>query len=139
MYTGHLDVTLENIYSVLLATHLLHMPGALEQCRAALLRLRGPPPPPPPPVPVPPPPPSLPPQSLSLSSNSSRSGTTLYRPVPNRLVGSSLCWPQSSLYSSASVAFPHLTNLQLHSSIPTPQNSRIIHESSATTSYRYDK
>ncbi|KAK6640724.1 hypothetical protein RUM44_012421 [Polyplax serrata] len=38
MYTGYLDLTNENIYSVLLATHLLHMPRALDLCRAYLVR-----------------------------------------------------------------------------------------------------
>ena len=60
MYTGYLDVTHENIYGVLLATHLLHMPRALDLCRAFLVqnqqhpaqslsphsRHPGPPPPP---------------------------------------------------------------------------------------------
>lgn len=33
MYTGYLDLNYENIFGVLLATHLLHMPRALEICR----------------------------------------------------------------------------------------------------------
>lgn len=33
MYTGYLELTFENIFGVLLATHLLHMPRALEICR----------------------------------------------------------------------------------------------------------
>ena len=33
MYTGYLDLNFENIFGVLLATHLLHMPRALELCR----------------------------------------------------------------------------------------------------------
>lgn len=37
MYTGYLDLTPDNIYAVLLATHLLHMPRALDLCRAYLL------------------------------------------------------------------------------------------------------
>uniref|UniRef100_A0A182P614 BTB domain-containing protein n=1 Tax=Anopheles epiroticus TaxID=199890 RepID=A0A182P614_9DIPT len=36
MYTGYLDLTMENIFGVLLATHLLHMPRALELCRTFL-------------------------------------------------------------------------------------------------------
>lgn len=36
MYTGYLELTPENIYQVLLATHLLHMPRALELCRSFL-------------------------------------------------------------------------------------------------------
>ncbi|XP_067015828.2 zinc finger and BTB domain-containing protein 42 [Anabrus simplex] len=38
MYTGYLDVTHDNIYGVLLATHLLHMPRALDLCRAFLVQ-----------------------------------------------------------------------------------------------------
>lgn len=38
MYTGYLELTNENIYSVLLATHLLHMPRALDLCRAYLVQ-----------------------------------------------------------------------------------------------------
>lgn len=38
MYTGFLDLNLENIFGVLLATHLLHMPQALEICRNFLTR-----------------------------------------------------------------------------------------------------
>ena len=38
MYTGYLDVNHENVYSVLLATHLLHMPRALDLCRAFLVQ-----------------------------------------------------------------------------------------------------
>lgn len=33
MYTGYLDLNMENIFAVLLATHVLHMPRALEICR----------------------------------------------------------------------------------------------------------
>lgn len=33
MYTGYLELNYENIFGVLLATHLLHMPRALEICR----------------------------------------------------------------------------------------------------------
>lgn len=33
MYTGYLDLNVENIFAVLLATHVLHMPRALEICR----------------------------------------------------------------------------------------------------------
>lgn len=33
MYTGYLELNFENIFGVLLATHLLHMPRALEICR----------------------------------------------------------------------------------------------------------
>ncbi|XP_046606488.1 B-cell CLL/lymphoma 6 member B protein isoform X2 [Neodiprion virginianus] len=80
MYTGRLEVTLDNIYSVLLATHLLHMPGALDQCRAALLKLRAPP----------------------------VAGGVL-RPVPSRVVGPPLCWPPpASLYSSGTLPLPTL-------------------------------
>lgn len=38
MYTGFLDLTMENIFGVLLATHILHMPRALEICRSFLAR-----------------------------------------------------------------------------------------------------
>ncbi|KAJ8886419.1 hypothetical protein PR048_012630 [Dryococelus australis] len=38
MYTGYMDVTHENIYAVLLATHLLHMPRALDLCRSFLMQ-----------------------------------------------------------------------------------------------------
>ncbi|XP_043684678.1 mucin-5AC [Vespula pensylvanica] len=111
MYTGRLEVTLDNVYSVLLATHLLHMPGALEQCRAALLRLRGPPPLP---TPIP-----ITPTSTSTSTSSSGPGNIL-RPIPNRLVlGPPLCWPQtSSIYPSTATApgsvglTPHLPQMQ---------------------------
>ncbi|CAH0549001.1 unnamed protein product [Brassicogethes aeneus] len=37
MYTGYLDLNLQNIYNILLATHILHMPKALEICRSFLL------------------------------------------------------------------------------------------------------
>nr|XP_049461736.1 uncharacterized protein LOC125906539 [Anopheles coluzzii] len=36
MYTGYLDLSMDNIFGVLLATHLLHMPRALELCRTYL-------------------------------------------------------------------------------------------------------
>lgn len=38
MYTGYLDLNISNIYNVLLATHILHMPRALEICRTFLLQ-----------------------------------------------------------------------------------------------------
>lgn len=41
MYTGYLDLTIENIFGVLLATHVLHMPRALEICRAFLARIQS--------------------------------------------------------------------------------------------------
>ncbi|XP_043256353.1 uncharacterized protein LOC122399618 [Colletes gigas] len=109
MYTGRLEVTLDNVYSVLLATHLLHMPGALEQCRAALLRLRAPPPLPTPiPVPVGP---------TSTLTSTPGSGNIL-RPIPNRLIiDPSMCWPPTTpLYPPtappASIGIPHLSQLQ---------------------------
>lgn len=44
MYTGYLDLNAANIYSILLATHILHMPRALELCRGFLLENQpGPP------------------------------------------------------------------------------------------------
>jgi len=91
MYTGRLEVTLDNVYSVLLATHLLHMPGALEQCRAALLRLRAPPS-----LPTAP----MPPVPTSASTTTgSPAGTvgSILRPIPSRLVvGPPLCWPPTT-------------------------------------------
>lgn len=39
MYTGYLDLNMENIFGVLLATHFLHMPRALEICRSFLARI----------------------------------------------------------------------------------------------------
>lgn len=41
MYTGYLDLSIENIFGVLLATHVLHMPRALEICRAFLARTQS--------------------------------------------------------------------------------------------------
>lgn len=41
MYTGFLDLNVENIFGVLLATHVLHMPRALEICRSFLDRLQS--------------------------------------------------------------------------------------------------
>ncbi|XP_060534178.1 GDNF-inducible zinc finger protein 1 [Cylas formicarius] len=38
MYTGYLDLNIANIYNILLATHILHMPRALELCRNFLLQ-----------------------------------------------------------------------------------------------------
>ncbi|XP_017885172.1 uncharacterized protein LOC108628033 isoform X2 [Ceratina calcarata] len=91
MYTGRLEVTLDNVYSVLLATHLLHMPGALEQCRAALLRLRAPPLPTP--IPVPQGPTSTLTSSSSMPASTTGPGNIL-RPIPNRLmIDPSMCWP----------------------------------------------
>ncbi|XP_066590362.1 RE1-silencing transcription factor isoform X2 [Prorops nasuta] len=124
MYTGRLEVTLENVYSVLLATHLLHMPGALEQCRAALLRLREPLAPLATPIP-----PTLQLSSVAAASSSSSAsspisssaatGTTstsgpasILRPIPNRLmVGPPLCWSQPPLYATDGIP-PHLAQLQ---------------------------
>ncbi|KAJ8917235.1 hypothetical protein NQ315_002252 [Exocentrus adspersus] len=42
MYTGYLDLNIANIYSILLATHILHMPRALEICRSFLLQTQAP-------------------------------------------------------------------------------------------------
>lgn len=41
MYTGFLDLNIENIFGVLLATHVLHMPRALEICRVFLARVQS--------------------------------------------------------------------------------------------------
>lgn len=41
MYTGYLDLNIENIFGVLLATHVLHMPRALEICRNYLARIQS--------------------------------------------------------------------------------------------------
>lgn len=134
MYTGRLEVSLENIYSVLLATHLLHMPGALEQCRAALLRLRGPPP-------------GLPETCSSQGTATPVSTTvttappgTILRPVPNRLVGPPLCWAQPALYPSPPhVGLSHLTNFQLSPGLSILPNPRGMLRGSTTSAlpYRY--
>lgn len=103
MYSGHLEVSLDNIYAVLLATHLLHMPGALEQCRAALLRLRAPP-----------------------TSN-------VLRPVPSRLLGPSCFgWPTTGqLYTPRHLDIPQLsTALPLTTSI-LPTSSNLLPKSSS--------
>lgn len=42
MYTGYLDLHMGNIYNILLATHILHMPRALEMCRSFLLHNQPP-------------------------------------------------------------------------------------------------
>lgn len=42
MYTGYLDLNITNIYNILLATHILHMPRALEICRSFLLQTQPP-------------------------------------------------------------------------------------------------
>ncbi|XP_057663690.1 telomere zinc finger-associated protein [Diorhabda carinulata] len=42
MYTGYLDLNIGNIYNILLATHILHMPRALEICRSFLLQSQPP-------------------------------------------------------------------------------------------------
>ncbi|XP_043520636.1 uncharacterized protein LOC122534243 [Frieseomelitta varia] len=162
MYTGRLEVTLDNVYSVLLATHLLHMPGALEQCRAALLRLRAPPPLPTPiPVPVPAPPTSTL-TSTSMPTSTPGSGNIL-RPIPNRLmIDPSMCWPPTaSLYSSAapgaaaaaaaaaaavssSIGIPHLPQLQpsvlMQSTVPlgvsVVPTSNVQESTQSSTAYR---
>ncbi|XP_044763321.1 uncharacterized protein LOC123320181 [Coccinella septempunctata] len=41
MYTGYLDLNIRNIYNILLATHILHMPAALEICRSFLLHAQN--------------------------------------------------------------------------------------------------
>ncbi|XP_045468774.1 zinc finger and BTB domain-containing protein 8A [Harmonia axyridis] len=41
MYTGYLDLNIRNIYNILLATHILHMPTALEICRSFLLQTQN--------------------------------------------------------------------------------------------------
>lgn len=41
MYTGFLDLSIENIFAVLLATHVLHMPRASEICRSFLARTQS--------------------------------------------------------------------------------------------------
>lgn len=41
MYTGFLDLNIENIFGVLLATHVLHMPRTLEICRNFLARMQA--------------------------------------------------------------------------------------------------
>ncbi|XP_034195655.2 uncharacterized protein LOC117611688 [Osmia lignaria lignaria] len=113
MYTGRLEVTLDNVYSVLLATHLLHMPGALEQCRAALLRLRAPPP-----LPTPMLVPTGPTSTLTSTSMSTSTGSgNILRPIPNRLmIDPSMCWPPATpLYpptAPAPAGIPHMPQLQ---------------------------
>lgn len=41
MYSGFLDLSMDNIFGVLLATHVLHMPHALEICRSFLSRMQA--------------------------------------------------------------------------------------------------
>lgn len=41
MYSGYLDLNMDNIFAVLLATHVLHMPHALEICRSFLSHMQA--------------------------------------------------------------------------------------------------
>lgn len=112
MYTGRLEVSMENIYSVLLATHLLHMPSALEECRNALLRLRS---------------------SPGLSLPSTNQAANILRPVPSRLVAP-FCWPQHSFYPP-----PHyLSQLQLPPAMPVLPQPIIPEALGSSAGYRYD-
>nr|XP_012146093.1 PREDICTED: A-agglutinin anchorage subunit isoform X2 [Megachile rotundata] len=147
MYTGRLEVTLDNVYSVLLATHLLHMPGALEQCRAALLRLRAPPP-----LPMPILVSAGPTSTLTSTMSTSTPGSgNILRPIPNRLmIDPSMCWPPATpLYPTApapaptSIGIPHMPQLQpsvlMQSTVPinvsvVPTSS--VQETQSSTSYR---
>lgn len=142
MYTGRLEVTLDNVYSVLLATHLLHMPGALEQCRAALLRLRAPPP-----LPTPIPVPAGPTSTLTSTPPTGN----ILRPIPSRLmIDPTMCWPPTApLYPpsappSASIGIPHLSQLQpsvlMQSTVPlgvsaVPSSS--VQQTHTSTTYRF--
>lgn len=142
MYTGRLEVTLDNVYSVLLATHLLHMPGALEQCRAALLRLRAPPP-----LPTPIPVPAGPTSTLTSTPPTGN----ILRPIPSRLmIDPTICWPPTApLYPpsappSASIGIPHLSQLQpsvlMQSTVPlgvsaVPSSS--VQQTHTSTVYRF--
>ncbi|XP_076749924.1 uncharacterized protein LOC143422851 [Xylocopa sonorina] len=136
MYTGRLDVTLDNVYSVLLATHLLHMPGALEQCRAALLRLRGPPPLP---TPIPVPTSTFTSTFTSNSAPSPPATGSILRPIPNRLMidpATTVCWPPTAPLYPATVSgpgsiagIPHLSQMQpslvMQSTVPVVPTSSV--------------
>lgn len=142
MYTGRLEVTLDNVYSVLLATHLLHMPGALEQCRAALLRLRAPPP-----LPTPIPVPAGPTSTLTSTPPTGN----ILRPIPSRLmIDPTMCWPPTApLYPpsappSASIGIPHLSQLQpsvlMQSTVPLGVSAvpSSVQQTHTSTAYRFE-
>lgn len=84
MYTGYLDLNLSNIYNILLATHILHMPRALEICRNFLL------------------------QSHPLESQS-RGG--VIKPIPNRKIANPYpqIFPPAYTYFQKSEATPFRT------------------------------
>lgn len=107
MYTGFLDLTAENIYSVLLATHLLHMPRALDLCRA-YLQQAPPPPPPPPPLVKPIPSRKLPPHAL-LGLPPAPTSTSFWPAPPPLLLPTAHASPFRCVMPSTSHAEdPHL-------------------------------
>ncbi|CAL7949334.1 unnamed protein product [Xylocopa violacea] len=147
MYTGRLDVTLDNVYSVLLATHLLHMPGALEQCRAALLRLRGPPPLP---TPIPVPTSTFTSTFASNSAPSPPATGSILRPIPNRLMidpATTVCWPPTAPLYPPTVSgpgsisgIPHLSQMQpslvMQSTVPVVPTSN-VQDAQRSNAYRF--
>lgn len=141
MYTGFLDLSIENIFAVLLATHVLHMPRASEICRAFLARtqsegylggsfLSG--------VTAPPPPPA---HLLEINTSEKTNNVKIIRPIASKASGTNLGFiapPVSTiLLPSRDTQFKCLQSLELREQreqrSPVPSTSK-AHNSSPSSS-----
>lgn len=105
IYTGYLDLNPENIYAVLLATHLLHMPRALDLCRSYLIQHQ---------------------QSVQYTVSETPS---LIKPIPSRKIFPTLIppppagvyWPPPPLQPPPTTAMPSFPTVFPQISVSNPE------------------
>lgn len=119
MYTGYLDVTHDNIYGVLLATHLLHMPRALDLCRAFLVQNQQP----------------QTQSSLSRHPPSPTSLPTLVKPIPSRKMLPILLG-LGNLPPPPPPPAPFWPPPTYHHTLPTPQPPQLMLPSADNSPFR---
>lgn len=119
MYTGYLDITHENIYGVLLATHLLHMPRALDLCRTFLVQNQQP----------------QSQSSLSRHLPTPSSLPTLVKPIPSRKMLPVLLG-LGSLQPPPPPPAPFWPPPTYHT-LPTPQPPQLMLPSADNSPFRY--
>lgn len=120
MYTGYLDITHENIYGVLLATHLLHMPRALDLCRTFLVQNQQPQ--------------SQP--SLSRHLTTPASLPTLVKPIPSRKMLPVLLG-LGSLQPPPPPPAPFWPPPTYHHTLPIPEPPQLMLPSADNSPFRY--
>ncbi|KAK9497795.1 hypothetical protein O3M35_003717 [Rhynocoris fuscipes] len=106
MNTGYLEINEENIYSLLLATHLLHMPRAVDICRNYLI-------------------------TRNVNNDAQQAGQLIIKPIPSRKFGfGPVYWPPTapSIFQTITPPSTYLTATYPLIDLPIMKNYQQHHQ-----------